>query len=65
MQTIQDTIDIPASPAAVWRVLTATQHYGAWNPFIPRLEGELRRAPVGRGPGSRICGLEPLGERLP
>jgi hypothetical protein len=41
MQTIQDTIDIPASTAAVWRVLTATQHYGAWNPYIPRLEGEL------------------------
>jgi hypothetical protein len=42
MRTIQDTIDIPASRAAVWRVLTATEHYGAWNPFIPRLEGELR-----------------------
>ena len=42
MQTTQDTIDIPARPPAVWRVLTATQHYGAWNPFIPRLEGELR-----------------------
>ena len=42
MRTIQETIDIPASTAAVWRVLTATQHYGAWNPFIPRLEGELR-----------------------
>src|SRR3954470_13134344 len=42
MRTIQDTIDIPASTSAVWRVLTATQHYGAWNPFIPRLEGELR-----------------------
>jgi hypothetical protein len=41
VQTIQDSIDIPASTAAVWRVLTATQHYGAWNPFIPRLEGEL------------------------
>src|SRR4051812_5995710 len=42
MRTIQDTIDTPASTAVVWRVLTATQHYGAWNPFIPRLEGELR-----------------------
>jgi hypothetical protein len=42
VQTIQDTVDIPASTAAVWRVLTATQHYGAWNPLIPRLEGELR-----------------------
>jgi hypothetical protein len=42
MRTIHDIIDIPASDAAVWRVLTATQHYGAWNPFIPRLQGELR-----------------------
>jgi hypothetical protein len=42
MRTIQHTIEIPAPPANVWRVLTATDCYGAWNPFIPRLEGELR-----------------------
>jgi hypothetical protein len=42
MRTIEHTIDIPAPPATVWRVLTATDRYGAWNPFIPRLEGELR-----------------------
>ena len=42
MQTIQDSIDIPASTAAVWRGLTATQHYGASNLFIRRLDGELR-----------------------
>ena len=42
MRTIDHTIDIPAPPAAVWRVLTATDHYAAWNPFVPRLEGELR-----------------------
>ena len=42
MRTIEHTIDIPAPPATVWRVLTATDRYGAWNPFIPRLDGELR-----------------------
>ena len=42
MRTIEHTIDIPAPPATVWRVLTDTGHYGVWNPFIPRLEGELR-----------------------
>jgi hypothetical protein len=42
MRTIQETVDIPAPAPAVWRVLTATQHYAAWNPFIPRLEGDLR-----------------------
>ena len=42
MRTIEHTIDIPAPPATVWRVLAATDRYGAWNPFIPQLEGELR-----------------------
>jgi len=32
-------IDAPAH--AVWRVLTATQKYGRWNPFIVSLAGEL------------------------
>jgi hypothetical protein len=42
MRTIQHIIDIQAPPATVWQVLTTTGHYGAWNPFIPRLEGDLR-----------------------
>ena len=42
MRTIEHTIEIPAPPATVWRVLTATDRYGAWNPFITRLDGELR-----------------------
>src|SRR5262249_3362618 len=32
-------IDAPAH--AVWRVLSATQKYGRWNPFIVALGGEL------------------------
>ncbi|MDX6300010.1 MAG: hypothetical protein QOF53_1224 [Nocardioidaceae bacterium] len=58
MQTIQDTVDIPASTAAVWRVLTATRHCGAWNPFIRRLEGDLR-------PGGRLrLTISPLGRSM-
>jgi len=32
-------IDAPAH--AVWRVLSATQKYGRWNPFIVSLDGQL------------------------
>src|SRR5262245_52436438 len=33
--------EIDASAQAVWRVLSATQKYGRWNPFIVSLDGEL------------------------
>jgi hypothetical protein len=33
-------IDAPAD--AVWRVLTATEHFGEWNPFIVSFEGALK-----------------------
>ena len=38
---IQHQIDIDATPAAVWAVLTDTSTYGEWNPFLRRLDGEL------------------------
>src|ERR1700732_1133387 len=44
---IQADIWIDRPPAAVWQILTATDEYPAWNPFIRRLQGELV-------PGSRI-----------
>jgi hypothetical protein len=44
---IQADIWIDRPPTAVWRILTATDEYPAWNPFIRRLRGELV-------PGSRI-----------
>jgi len=47
MITIEHTIDIPAAPADVWRTVTDTASYEAWNPFVPQLEGDL-------APGSRI-----------
>jgi hypothetical protein len=39
---IQADTWIERPPAAVWQVLTATTEYPAWNPFIRRLQGELR-----------------------
>ncbi len=42
MRTIEHSIDIPASPTVVWQIMTATDQYGEWNPFIRQLDGELR-----------------------
>lgn len=36
---ISTTIDIDASPQAVWEVLTDFAAYGDWNPFMDRVEG--------------------------
>jgi hypothetical protein len=42
MQTLEHTTTIQAPPDAVWRVLTTTDAYGAWNPFITEFVGPLR-----------------------
>ena len=34
-------IEIDAPPEAVWSVLTDTQRYGEWNPFVRSLSGHL------------------------
>ena len=34
--------EIAASDARVWAVLTDFASYGAWNPSLPRISGELR-----------------------
>jgi hypothetical protein len=44
---IETDIWIECPPAAVWQILTATDEYPSWNPFIHRLRGPLH-------PGSRI-----------
>jgi hypothetical protein len=58
MREIQTEIRIEAPPAEVWRVLTDFAAYPAWNPFVKRVEGELRvgarleifvQVPEGRG----------------
>ena len=33
---------IAAPPEAVWRVLTDTDNYSAWNPIFVTLTGEMR-----------------------
>jgi hypothetical protein len=47
MRTIEHTIDIEAPPATVWQILTDTDRYQDWNPFMPRLSGRL-------APGERL-----------
>lgn len=34
---------IPAPPAAVWQVLTDLDGYRRWNPFTPRVSGQLEQ----------------------
>ena len=56
MKTIQHTVVIPGPPAAVWRTLTDTDRYPEWNPFITRLDGDLR-------PGNRLTVTVQAGTR--
>jgi hypothetical protein len=60
---IHHEIEIDAPPAAVWAVLADVDEYSDWNPFIRRLDGELR---VGERleveiapPGGRAMTLKP------
>lgn len=40
-RTIETEIDIPASPQAVWQVLTDGPAYADWNPFIRSMSGAV------------------------
>jgi hypothetical protein len=42
MRELRREIEIDAPPSVVWSVVTDTGSYSNWNPFIPRLNGELR-----------------------
>jgi hypothetical protein len=39
---ISHTIEIAASPAEVWAVVSDTAAFPTWNPFIRKLEGKLQ-----------------------
>ncbi|WP_324277799.1 SRPBCC domain-containing protein [Blastococcus brunescens] len=62
MRTIEHAVDIPASPATVWQVLTETDRYGEWNPFMTELSGRLavgERLTVTIRPGERSMTFRP------
>lgn len=40
-RSIRAEIDIAASPAIVWEVLSDLRAYVAWNPFTPKIDGTL------------------------
>jgi len=42
MRTIEHAVDIQAPATTVWQVLTDTDRYQDWNPFMP---GRLARSP--------------------
>jgi hypothetical protein len=58
MRAIEATVLIDAPPSAVWHVLTSTNRYAEWNPFITDVSGtfsmgsrpRLRMCPPGRRP---------------
>ena len=39
---VSHTIEIHASPAEVWAIVSDGGSFPSWNPFIQKLEGELR-----------------------
>ena len=57
MREIRTSIEIAAPAERVWRILSDQDAYGAWNPFIRSISGDLRPgghlnvqiAPPGRG----------------
>ena len=56
MRTIEATVDIEASPEAVWAVLMDWAAYPSWNPFIRTITGKAKvggRIHVRNRPASR------------
>ena len=62
MRVVEHTIDIPAPPTRVWRLLTDTKAYEQWNPFMTRVDGVLaqgQRLTVTIRPGARTMTFRP------
>lgn len=57
MKELRTEIEFDGTPVEVWEVLADLQAHTDWNPFIRRIDGELR-------PGAKLeVRLEPDGER--
>ena len=41
-KVVERSIDIDASPAAVWGLLSYLDSFAAWNPFMTEAKGEMR-----------------------
>lgn len=65
MRELEHVTDIQAPAATVWQVLTATEQYDQWNPFMPSLVGVLRvgqRLTVTIRAGRRTMNFRPIVE---
>lgn len=49
MEQTESTIDIVATPQAVWSVLDDLPHYPEWNPIVPHLDGRTTLGEVVSG----------------
>lgn len=57
MRELSTRIEFDGTPEEAWKVLADLPAHGEWNPFITKIEGELR-------PGAKLdVRLEPEGER--
>jgi hypothetical protein len=62
MRIIEHTVDIQAPAATVWQMVTDTDRYADWNPFMPRLSGRLapgERLTLTVRPGTRTMTFRP------
>jgi hypothetical protein len=62
-RNISHSIEIEATPSTVWATLTDTASFPTWNPFITKLEGDLREGATVtvaiQPPGTRASTFRP------
>jgi hypothetical protein len=46
IREVRNELDLAASPAVVWRLMTDTAGLSSWNPHLVRVDGELRAGGV-------------------
>jgi hypothetical protein len=67
MRKLEHVTEIEAPASTVWQVLTATEQYNQWNPFMPSLVGALHvgeRLTVTIRTGRRTMRFRPIVETL-